>query len=218
MTSLFFIFSFLLSLSLDKQIGLGAKRMQRPLNVYYRDYSANLSNEQRDKLMKIMLDDEGDGKPQGNLGGAIDMNEMHVQERELGALLKEQTDLSGQIREDSRGRTRKSDTKDGPTGACGGGAGGLQNKPTQQASATDLHKRMSIRYNHGENGASGSDLTEANEDGDHFDVDTEIDVPIDLMREPVVLVKIPVVGIYDQMEMLHDVGKLIDVNNEDVFY
>lgn len=187
MTSLFFIFSFLLSLSLDKQIGLGAKRMERPLNVYYRDYSANLSNEQRDKLMKIMLDDEGDGKPQGNLGGAIDMNEMHVQERELGALLKEQTDLSGQIREDSRGRTRK-------------------------------NKRMSIRYNHGENGASGSDLTEANEDGEHFDVDTEIDVPIDLMREPVVLVKIPVVGIYDQMEMLHDVGKLIDVNNEDVFY
>ncbi|GAB65776.1 hypothetical protein PCYB_072780 [Plasmodium cynomolgi strain B] len=161
--------------------------MQRPLNVYYRDYSANLSNEQRDKLMKIRLDDEGDGKPQDDVADAIDMNRMHTQERELEALLKGQTELSGKIREDLRGRTRK-------------------------------NKRMSIKYNHGENGAASGDSTEANTDGDHFDVDTEIDVPTDSMREPVVLVKIPAVSIYDQMEMLHDVGELMDINNEDAFY
>ncbi|KJP88600.1 hypothetical protein AK88_01680 [Plasmodium fragile] len=187
MTPLFFIFSFFLSLSLDKQFGLTAKRMQRPLNVYYRDYSANLSNEQREKLMKIKLHDEQDGKLQEDLAGAIDMNKIHAAGRELGALLKGQTDLSLQIPHDLRGRTRK-------------------------------NKRMSITYNHAENGAGGGDLMEAKADGEHFDVDTEIDVPIDLMREPVVLVKIPAVDIYDQMEMLHDVGKLMDINNEDVLY
>ncbi|SCO66524.1 conserved Plasmodium protein, unknown function [Plasmodium vivax] len=186
MTPLFFIFSFFLSLSLGEQICLGAKRMQRPLNVYYRDYSANLSNEQRDKLMNIMLH-EGDDKPQDDLADAFDMNTLHAQEGELGALIKGQTELSRQMREDLRGRTRK-------------------------------NRRMSIRYNHGEKGAGGGDSTEANADGDHFDVDTEIDVPTELMREPVVLVKIPAVNIYDQMEMLHDVGELMDINNEDVFY
>lgn len=92
-----------------------------------------------------------------------------------------------------------------------------RNTPSRR-SPTFIDRRMSIRYNHGEKGAGGGDSTEANADGDHFDVDTEIDVPTELMREPVVLVKIPAVNIYDQMEMLHDVGELMDINNEDVFY
>ncbi|ANQ07579.1 Uncharacterized protein PCOAH_00017160 [Plasmodium coatneyi] len=207
MSPLFFIFSFFLSLSLDKQIVLGAKRMQRPLNVYYRDYSANLSNEQRDKLMKIKLHDEGDERPQDDLGGATDINKMHAQERELRALLKGQ-------REDLRGRTRKSYTKSGHAGTS---TTNLCNT-LHHHSPTFIDKRMSVKYNHGENGAADGDSTEESTDGDHFDVDTEIDVPIDSMREPVVLVKIPAVDIYEQMEMLHDVGQLMDINNEDVFY
>lgn len=90
--------------------------MQRPLNVYYRDYSANLSNEQRDKLMNIMLH-EGDDKPQDDLADAFDMNTLHAQEGELGALVKGQTELSRQMREDLRGGTRKSDKQNGQPAA-----------------------------------------------------------------------------------------------------
>ncbi|CAA9987473.1 conserved Plasmodium protein, unknown function [Plasmodium knowlesi strain H] len=187
MSPLFFIFSFFLSLSLERQIGLVAKRMQRPLNVYYRDYSAHLPIEERDKLMKMKLDDEGNENLQDDIEGAIDINKMHAQESELGALLKGQMELSRQIREDLRGRTRK-------------------------------NKQMSVKYNHGDSDAVDGYWTGENKDAEHFDVDTEIEVPTDSMREPVVLVKIPAVDIYDQMEMLHDVGHLMDIKNEDVLY
>ncbi|SBT70976.1 conserved Plasmodium protein, unknown function [Plasmodium malariae] len=43
-------------------------------------------------------------------------------------------------------------------------------------------------------------------------------VSMDSMREPLVVIKIPSLNFYDLIEIQHDVGNLISVNNEELFY
>ncbi|GAW80266.1 hypothetical protein, conserved [Plasmodium gonderi] len=186
MIFLLVIFLIILSLSFNEQFHLRAKRIQRPINVYYKDYSEKLSKEQKDKLMKILLYGKNT-EPEDDTANSIDINKMYAKEKELESLLKGQEELSRQIRKELHGYTRG-------------------------------NKQMSIKYNHGINTTNGDDSTDVKKGEDHFDVDTEIDVSTDSMREPIVLIKIPAVNIYNQMEMLHDIGDLMDLKNEDMFY
>ncbi|SCQ16190.1 conserved Plasmodium protein, unknown function [Plasmodium ovale] len=185
MTVLYVIFLFFF-ISYDEKIFHQAKVTQRPVNVYYRDYSQNLPNDQRDKLMKILL--EGEQNEEGeDIAHTINVNKINEREKGLETLLKEHEELSSQIRDELKGYIKR-------------------------------NMKMSVKYDHV--CAHSNSCTEQNEKTgkDTFDVDTQIEASPNSMEEPIVVIKIPSLNIYDQMEMENDIGNLIGLNNEELFY
>ncbi|KAI4839437.1 hypothetical protein MKS88_001988 [Plasmodium brasilianum] len=186
MTALYLLFSFFLLGSLNENKYLNAKVIHRPINVYYKDYSAHLPNEQRDKLMKILLNNEYN-EEKDEVENIIDIKKIYEKEKDLENLLSKQTNLSKIIKEELRGYLKK-------------------------------NRKMSVKYDHEEKNDNSGIEQNSKKGGHVFDVNTHIDVSMDSMREPLVVIKIPSLNFYDLIEIQHDVGNLISVNNEELFY
>ncbi|EUD72041.1 hypothetical protein YYG_02742 [Plasmodium vinckei petteri] len=77
---------------------------------------------------------------------------------------------------------------------------------------------MSIKYNHDTKKINLDTEQNMEKEENAFDVDTEINVSTNTLSEPIVVIKVPWINLYDQIEMEHEIGKLIDLDNEELFY
>ncbi|WBY56780.1 hypothetical protein Py17XNL_000801805 [Plasmodium yoelii yoelii] len=79
-------------------------------------------------------------------------------------------------------------------------------------------EKMSIKYNHDTKKINSDTEKNMEKEKNVFDVDTEIDVSANTLSEPIIVIKVPWINLYDQIEMEHEIGKLIDLDNEELFY
>ncbi|CRG99413.1 conserved Plasmodium protein, unknown function [Plasmodium relictum] len=182
--SIFYLFFIFLFFSFNKNIDALSKVIKPPINVYYKDYSENLPNEEKDKLMKILLESE---EKEENENMNMNIQKMQEKEKNLGTLMKEQEKLSKKIHNELKGYIKR-------------------------------NRNISIKYTHDEKDFNSENKNNLKKDGNSLDVDTEIEASLDSMQAPIVIIKIPSVNIYDQFEIQNNIGELIDLNNEELFY
>ncbi|SCM20284.1 conserved Plasmodium protein, unknown function [Plasmodium chabaudi adami] len=180
------LYLFFLLISFNENFFNKGKITHSPINVYYKNYSEHLPNDQRDKLMDILLHSP-ENDTDFDMFNSIDVKKIEENGKGLDMLLKKQEELSNKIREELKKYNKRGE-------------------------------KMSIKYNH-DNKKINSDTEQNMEKEENvFDVDTEIDVSANTLSEPIVVIKVPWINLYDQIEMENEIGKLIDLDNEELFY
>ncbi|CDU17604.1 hypothetical protein YYC_02564 [Plasmodium yoelii 17X] len=180
------LYLFFLLISFNDNFFNKGKITHSPINVYYKNYSDHLTNNQRDKLMDILLHSP-ENETNFDMFNSIDIKKIEENEKGLDTLLKKQKELSNKIRNELKGYNKRSE-------------------------------KMSIKYNHDTKKINSDTEKNMEKEKNVFDVDTEIDVSANTLSEPIIVIKVPWINLYDQIEMEHEIGKLIDLDNEELFY
>ncbi|CRG96750.1 conserved Plasmodium protein, unknown function [Plasmodium gallinaceum] len=186
MSILYSIFPILFFFSFNKKIYGLSKIIKPHINVYYKDYSENLPSDEKDKLMKILLEND-ENEENENISENMNIEKMEEKEKNLEILMKEQENLSNKIYNELKGYIKRD-------------------------------RNISIKYVHDEEDFISEDKNNLKKDENILNVDTEINGSLDSLQAPIVMIKIPSVNIYNQFEIQRDIGKLIDLNNEELFY
>ncbi|VEV56025.1 conserved Plasmodium protein, unknown function [Plasmodium vinckei vinckei] len=186
MASYCILYLFFLLISFNEYFFNKGKITHSPINVYYKNYSEHLPNDQRDKLMDILLHSP-ENDTNFDMFNSIDVKKIEENGKGLDMLLKKQEELSNKIRKELKGYNKRSE-------------------------------KMSIKYNHDAKKINSDTEKNMEKEENVFDVDTKIDVSPNTLSEPIVVIKVPWINLYDQIEMDHEIGKLIDLDNEELFY
>ncbi|SOS78435.1 conserved Plasmodium protein, unknown function [Plasmodium sp. gorilla clade G1] len=185
------IFCFCLVISFllfTKNNEIGSKLIHQPINVYYKDYSEGLTINQKDKLMEILLHNY-DYESQDTTSSHDDhINIIDDKEKNIQAIMKDQEILNNKIKEELNKYIKR-------------------------------NKKMNVKYDHK---SRDENINSNNNDEDMnntntFDVNTQIEVPINLVKEPIVLIKVPTIDLFDKIRIEEDILNLMDINEEDLF-
>lgn len=107
MASFCILYLFFLLVSFNENFFNKGKITHSPINVYYKNYSDHLPNDQRDRLMDILLHNpENDTK--FDMFNSIDIKKIEENEKGLATLLKKQEELSNKIKKELNGYNKRS--------------------------------------------------------------------------------------------------------------
>ncbi|SOV14286.1 conserved Plasmodium protein, unknown function [Plasmodium sp. gorilla clade G2] len=185
------IFRFCLVISFllfNKHNEIGSKLIHPPINVYYKDYSEGLNINQKDKLIDILLHNYDNESQDISSSNDNHINIMNDKEKNIQAIMKDQQMLNNKIKEELNKYIKR-------------------------------NKKMNVKYDHKnkDDNINSNNNDEDMNNTNTFDVNTQIEVPINLVKEPIVLIKVPTIDLFDKIRIEEDILNLMNINEKDLF-